>query len=350
VFFCVHDNMVKIARMVMSVGAFTLVGGRRTCCCYYHSCCLLLSLSSSCGRFLPSVRDCSYFDNRRFSKWQLPLVTTTYHSHRQLSHSTTSRSSQQQPSCLLVDDDDDDDDDDDEKKGDTKNNLPPPNRRAILLNQKLDAIIQSPVASTEIMNAALRPMQDPMVGFDQRFGRSALRAYQAFVFPKTTTSTSKKQSVLFNSKINQNCDHNNDEVDIDLSVLTNIQLEAAAGRFARQIEFLIKRHQSHQTEWIRHHDDATVATLSFYNSNHNDNTPSIIQPNSQEDIYQQSRSSKRLFPIILVLDNLRSALNVGSLYRTAETCACQAVLTCGITPHPNGNGAEKIRKSALGSE
>ena len=56
------------------------------------------------------------------------------------------------------------------------------------------------------------------------------------------------------------------------------------------------------------------------------------------------------FPIILVLDNLRSALNVGSLYRTAEASACQEVLTCGITPHPGGNGAEKLRKSALGAE
>ncbi|KAL3911840.1 MAG: hypothetical protein SGILL_007127, partial [Bacillariaceae sp.] len=33
-----------------------------------------------------------------------------------------------------------------------------------------------------------------------------------------------------------------------------------------------------------------------------------------------------------------------------ETTACQLVLTCGITPHPNGSGAEKIKKSALGSE
>jgi hypothetical protein len=241
-------------------------------------------------------------------------------------------------------------------------NLQPPNRRAIILNQKLERIIQSQGATIEVMNAALRPMQDPMVGYDQRFGRSALRAYQAFVFPKSTSTSAKRQDVLSstnvrgtesNNKTIRNCDLDDDNS--DLSEITMIQLEAAAGRCARQIEFLIKRHQSHQTEWIRHHDDATVATLSFSSSSNNNNNKTITVAkvaNSDHDYNDSSKqtTSQRLFPIVLVLDNLRSALNVGSLYRTAETCACQAVLTCGITPHPHGNGAEKIRKSALGSE
>jgi 23S rRNA (guanosine2251-2'-O)-methyltransferase len=41
---------------------------------------------------------------------------------------------------------------------------------------------------------------------------------------------------------------------------------------------------------------------------------------------------------------------VGSLYRTADACGCQEVFTCGITPHPNGSGADKLQKSALGAE
>ena len=40
------------------------------------------------------------------------------------------------------------------------------------------------------------------------------------------------------------------------------------------------------------------------------------------------------FPIHLVLDNLRSAFNVGSLFRTADTARISRILTCGYTAHP----------------
>lgn len=39
-------------------------------------------------------------------------------------------------------------------------------------------------------------------------------------------------------------------------------------------------------------------------------------------------------PLALVLDNLRSAYNVGSLLRTADTARCAEVVTCGYCPHP----------------
>ncbi|KAG7361803.1 tRNA/rRNA methyltransferase SpoU [Nitzschia inconspicua] len=204
--------------------------------------------------------------------------------------------------------------------------LPPPNDRAILLNQKLDALRPTPNNgfSTQFMNAALAPIQDPTCGYDDRFGRPALRTWKAFVFPKSENNNSSNNNVIPR-------DNNNDRLDKDQS--KNVQLDAAAWRCARQIEFLIKRHQSHETEWIRHHD----ATSPFQDNNSNEHNDVI-------------ETIQRRFPIILILDNLRSALNVGSLFRTAETCACQAVYTCGITPHPQGSGSEKIRKSALGSE
>jgi 23S rRNA (guanosine2251-2'-O)-methyltransferase len=58
----------------------------------------------------------------------------------------------------------------------------------------------------------------------------------------------------------------------------------------------------------------------------------------------------KTFPLILVLDNLRSAANVGSIYRSADACGCLQILTTGITPHPYGNGDDKLSKSALGAE
>jgi 23S rRNA (guanosine2251-2'-O)-methyltransferase len=50
------------------------------------------------------------------------------------------------------------------------------------------------------------------------------------------------------------------------------------------------------------------------------------------------------------LDNVRSAFNVGSVFRTADAAGCSLVITTGITPHPGGGGAEKLHKSALGAE
>ena len=64
----------------------------------------------------------------------------------------------------------------------------------------------------------------------------------------------------------------------------------------------------------------------------------------------ETNNQREVFPLILLLDNVRSAFNVGSLFRTADACGCCMVITTGITPHPNGNGAEKLAKSALGAD
>ena len=51
-------------------------------------------------------------------------------------------------------------------------------------------------------------------------------------------------------------------------------------------------------------------------------------------------------PIIVVLDNVRSALNVGSVFRTADAFALEKVYLCGITATPPHR---EILKTALGS-
>jgi len=57
------------------------------------------------------------------------------------------------------------------------------------------------------------------------------------------------------------------------------------------------------------------------------------------------RSSDK-YPVLLVLDNIRSALNVGSLFRTADAFALEGLLLCGITACPPH---KEIMKTALGS-
>jgi 23S rRNA (guanosine2251-2'-O)-methyltransferase len=51
-------------------------------------------------------------------------------------------------------------------------------------------------------------------------------------------------------------------------------------------------------------------------------------------------------PLILVLDQIRSALNVGSMFRTADAFALKEVVLCGITAQPPHR---EILKTALGS-
>jgi len=51
-------------------------------------------------------------------------------------------------------------------------------------------------------------------------------------------------------------------------------------------------------------------------------------------------------PIHVVLDNLRSAYNVGSIFRTADATLVERIYTCGITPHPPN---PKVKKTSLGA-
>jgi len=57
--------------------------------------------------------------------------------------------------------------------------------------------------------------------------------------------------------------------------------------------------------------------------------------------------SKTEEEIIVVLDNIRSSYNVGSIFRTADAAGANKIYLCGITPYPPQH---KISKVALGAE
>ena len=52
-------------------------------------------------------------------------------------------------------------------------------------------------------------------------------------------------------------------------------------------------------------------------------------------------------PVVAVLDNVRSAQNIGAFFRTGDAFAIEAVMLCGITATPP---SRDIHKSALGAE
>ena len=51
-------------------------------------------------------------------------------------------------------------------------------------------------------------------------------------------------------------------------------------------------------------------------------------------------------PMIIILDNIRSAHNVGSIFRTCDAFLISEIILCGITATPPN---KEIRKTALGS-
>ncbi len=61
---------------------------------------------------------------------------------------------------------------------------------------------------------------------------------------------------------------------------------------------------------------------------------------------QEFRASEKL-PLVVVLDDVRSLYNVGSLFRTADTFRVEALYLCGITATPPH---AEIHKTALGAE
>lgn len=71
----------------------------------------------------------------------------------------------------------------------------------------------------------------------------------------------------------------------------------------------------------------------------------LQKPLTPEPMIGKSSRDKSRF--VVILDNLRSAWNVGSIFRTADGVGCDHLYLCGITPTPE---YPKVAKTALGAE
>ena len=61
--------------------------------------------------------------------------------------------------------------------------------------------------------------------------------------------------------------------------------------------------------------------------------------------------------LFVVLDNIRSALNVGAIFRTADSFGVEKIFLCGTTPRPGQTGpsaslraSKDLAKTSLGAE
>jgi len=80
------------------------------------------------------------------------------------------------------------------------------------------------------------------------------------------------------------------------------------------------------------------------------NNKDQIRKLSMDELGRKSAAEFRLsekMPIIVVLENVRSAYNVGSVFRTADAFLIEAIFICGYTAHPPH---KEIKKTALGAD
>jgi tRNA G18 (ribose-2'-O)-methylase SpoU len=71
---------------------------------------------------------------------------------------------------------------------------------------------------------------------------------------------------------------------------------------------------------------------------------------SMADLHRKSIEEFKIaekFPIIAVLENIRSAYNVGSVFRTADAFLLESIIITGYTARPPH---KEIKKTALGAE
>lgn len=65
------------------------------------------------------------------------------------------------------------------------------------------------------------------------------------------------------------------------------------------------------------------------------------------DVEEFRKSSK--LPLTIILDDVRSLYNVGSVFRTSDAFRVERIILCGITATPE-NSLVEIHKTALGAE
>jgi rRNA methylases len=77
----------------------------------------------------------------------------------------------------------------------------------------------------------------------------------------------------------------------------------------------------------------------------------VLHKNLQDDefliIENDKAEAQEPLPLVFVLDNIRSAFNVGSIFRTAECIGASKIYLCGYTPLPT---QWKVEKTAMGTQ
>ncbi len=132
----------------------------------------------------------------------------------------------------------------------------------------------------------------------ERFGTAAMRTYNSFLLPKSTGALAVANS------------------------------PTRAKVVANNVSFLVREYKADQEQWLRNVDKNRVAA----------------EQNISSGVGEVSSDRH---PITIILDNVRSAHNVGNILRLAEAAQVESVRLCGsMTPRPPH---PKVLKTAMGA-
>ncbi len=87
-------------------------------------------------------------------------------------------------------------------------------------------------------------------------------------------------------------------------------------------------------------------SMSYNNRPHPTEQPPIILEPHYAGISSELLPEIERVPLRVVLDNIRSAYNVGAIFRTSDAAALEHIHLCGVTAHPP---SPKLQKTALGA-
>ncbi|MCB5224559.1 MAG: RNA methyltransferase [Candidatus Cloacimonadaceae bacterium] len=138
----------------------------------------------------------------------------------------------------------------------------------------------------------------------------------------------------------------------------NLEIQDAAAHFIGEIQDCVSWMEkpvpqvaielSQALDKAKTHRDISLALAPFQNSLGKNLADSHLQlPQRDGARFADPKTLNRASRIILILDNLRSAFNVGSIFRGADCLGIGEIWLCGVSPLP-GNPA--LAKTARGTE
>ena len=137
------------------------------------------------------------------------------------------------------------------------------------------------------------------------------------------------------------------ELDANLVALGLDPLSLAGGPPLKAYNTYV-RPRSSKIEGQRQQSAQNCAQQIAFLQRHEMTRRESLMRNTDEAARKRRAEGLRPRPLTLVLDNLRSAENVGSIFRTADCGRCLEILTCGLTPNPLSTA--KLSKTAFGAE
>eukprot|EP00804_Cyclotella_cryptica_P021851 CCRYP_000834-RA/>CCRYP_000834-RA protein AED:0.09 eAED:0.09 QI:82/1/1/1/1/1/4/82/339 len=140
---------------------------------------------------------------------------------------------------------------------------------------------------SELIKLGINP--DEIESNPEQFGTSALRTYNSFILPKSAGALAVAES------------------------------PTRAKVVANNMSFLIREYKADRERWIRNVDKHRTDRAAGNNVKHS---------------------------MTIILDNVRSAPNVGNILRLGEAAQVESVRLCGMTPRPPH---PKVLKTAMGS-